>query len=243
MTQGGSNKKVANGLVALSSAAVLAVYAAGFVRTRPAAERFAQQAEERRPPMLPSPSVAPPVVDAQAAPVVVGPTMATPVPTESLVAAALPAKLSSKLDEAAIAERSQVLAVVSMKALPVPAPFEVKAEGPSAAPVAAVAPVAIATSTAPVAPVAPAAVWRDGTYTGWGNSRHGSIQASVVIESGRIASATIAQCLTRYSCSVIDKLPPEVPQRQSPEVDYVSGATQSADAFYYAVVEALSKAK
>ena len=31
--------------------------------------------------------------------------------------------------------------------------------------------------------------------------------------------------------------------RQSPEVDYVSGATQSVNAFYYAVVEALNKAK
>ncbi len=36
---------------------------------------------------------------------------------------------------------------------------------------------------------------------------------------------------------------PEVHERQSAEVDYVSGATQSANAFYYAVVEALSKAK
>lgn len=65
----------------------------------------------------------------------------------------------------------------------------------------------------------------------------------MVIEGGRIASATIAQCMTRYSCSVISQLPPQVAQRQSPEVDYVSGATQSANAFYYAVGEALSKAK
>jgi len=64
-----------------------------------------------------------------------------------------------------------------------------------------------------------------------------------VIEGGRIASAIISECRTRYSCSVIDKLPPQVAQRQSPEVDYVSGATQSANAFYYAVVEALSQAK
>jgi uncharacterized protein with FMN-binding domain len=42
---------------------------------------------------------------------------------------------------------------------------------------------------------------------------------------------------------VIDMLPPQVAKRQSPDVDYVSGATQSADAFYGAVVEALSKAK
>jgi uncharacterized protein with FMN-binding domain len=85
--------------------------------------------------------------------------------------------------------------------------------------------------------------YKDGTYLGWGTSRHGDIQAQVVIEGGRIASATIAQCLTRYSCSVIEKLPPQVAERQSPETDYVSGATQSTNAFNDAVVEALSKAK
>ena len=65
----------------------------------------------------------------------------------------------------------------------------------------------------------------------------------IAVENGRIASAHIADCQTRYSCDVIDKLIPQVAQRQSPDVDYVSGATQSADAFYGAVVEALSKAK
>jgi len=64
-----------------------------------------------------------------------------------------------------------------------------------------------------------------------------------VIENGRIVSARIAQCMTRYSCSWIDHLQGQVVSRQSPEVDYVSGATQSTNAFYYAVVEALSKAK
>jgi uncharacterized protein with FMN-binding domain len=95
--------------------------------------------------------------------------------------------------------------------------------------------------SAPAPPAHPK--WKDGTYLGWGTSRHGDIQAQVVIEAGRIQSATIAQCRTRYSCSVIDMLPPQVAQRQSPDVDYVSRATQSANAFYYAVVEALSKAK
>jgi uncharacterized protein with FMN-binding domain len=94
---------------------------------------------------------------------------------------------------------------------------------------------------APAAPPAP--IWKDGTYTGWGYSRHGDIEAAVSIEGGRIASAIISQCRTRYSCSVIDRLPPQVAQRQSPDVDYVSGATQSADAFYGAVVAALNKAK
>lgn len=103
---------------------------------------------------------------------------------------------------------------------------------------------ALEPATVAVAPVAPPKpVYKDGTYYGWGTSRHGDIQAAVVIQDGRIASATIAQCLTRYSCSVIAKLPPQVAERQSPETDYVSGATQSTNAFYYAVVEALSKAK
>lgn len=64
----------------------------------------------------------------------------------------------------------------------------------------------------------------------------------MVIDGGRIQGATIAQCLTRYSCDVIDMLPPQVAARQSPDVDYVSRATESANAFYYAVVDALNKA-
>jgi uncharacterized protein with FMN-binding domain len=86
-------------------------------------------------------------------------------------------------------------------------------------------------------------VLKDGTYSGWGTSRHGDIQAAVEIRGGKIVNAYITQCLTRYSCSRIATIIPQVVERQSPEVDYVSGATQSTDAFYYAIVEALSKAK
>jgi uncharacterized protein with FMN-binding domain len=123
-------------------------------------------------------------------------------------------------------------------AMSAPAPNTPAATTPVvSAPIAAPAP-------APAAPAAaPAPKYKDGTYTGWGTSRHGDIQAEVVIEGGRIISANIAQCLTRYSCNVIGRLPPEVPQRQSAEVDYVSGATQSTNAYYYAVTEALGKAK
>lgn len=102
-----------------------------------------------------------------------------------------------------------------------------------------------APATEPAAPPTPppAGPYKDGTYLGWGTCRHGDIQASVLIEGGRIASAAIAQCLTRYSCSWIADLPPQVVSRQSAEVDFVSGATQSTNAFYYAIAEALSKAK
>ena len=102
---------------------------------------------------------------------------------------------------------------------------------------------AVVAAPAAVAPAPAKVVYKDGTYTGWGTSRHGDIQASVTIDGGRIASVTIAQCLTRYSCSWIAALPGQVVARQSPETDYVSGATQSTNALYYAVVEALAKAK
>jgi uncharacterized protein with FMN-binding domain len=108
---------------------------------------------------------------------------------------------------------------------------------------------AITTAAAPPPPAPPASgpatpvTYKDGKYSGWGTSRHGDIEATVVIENGRIASASISQCYTRYPCSWIVALPPQVAARQSPEVDFVSGATQSTNAFYYAVIEALSKAK
>jgi uncharacterized protein with FMN-binding domain len=86
-------------------------------------------------------------------------------------------------------------------------------------------------------------LYKDGTYEGWGTSRHGDIGVSVVIQDGRIASAVIAQCRTRYPCSWISQLPGQVVSRQSPNVDYVSGATQSVNAYFTAVVEALSRAK
>jgi uncharacterized protein with FMN-binding domain len=230
---GGSNKKVANGLVALSSAAVLAVYAAGYNRTRAAALKFENQTAERRPaPVAPAPAVT--VDEPPAAPVVEerGPISRS----KAIVASRVP-----RVDEAApvnppaIAVQDAATGVAPNVAPKVePAPEAVAEKAPAPLPAPPPAP--------PPAP-APATVWKDGTYTGWGTSRHGDIQASVIIESGRIASATIAQCLTRYSCDVIAKLPPQVAQRQSPEVDYVSGATQSTNAFYYAVVEALNKAK
>ena len=100
-------------------------------------------------------------------------------------------------------------------------------------------PAPVATDSAPARAVG----WKDGTYSGWGTSRHGDVEATVIIENGRITAAAISRCLTRYSCSWIAHLQPQVVERQSPEVDNVSGATESANAFYYAVVEALKAAK
>jgi len=222
MRDSGSNKKVANSLLALSSAAVLAVYAAGYVRTRAAADRFTVQAEGRRP-------VIPPPDSSSAPPPVVAP-ISTPAPPKP--------EATRKKPRPAAARPTPKPAGDAQQTAPATTPV-VTATAP--APVVPAPPASPEPPPAPVAPPKP--VYKDGTYLGWGTSRHGDIQAQVVIEDGRIKAATIAQCLTRYSCNVIVNLPPQVAQRQSPETDYVSGATQSTNAFYYAVVEALSKAK
>jgi uncharacterized protein with FMN-binding domain len=223
----GSSKKIANNLVALGSAAVLTVYTAGYLRTRSAAERFAAKTTPRRtdePALAIAARVAPP---AAAAPNVGG-AQATRM----------------------VSPRSSPAPIAVLHSVPRSEPTE-----PPAAPFSA-APSAV-TANDPTAPegdqrtAEPPAVamaaqqdqYKDGTYSGWGSCRHGDIQASVVVEGGRIVSATIAQCLTRYSCSWIAALPSQVVSRQSVSVDYVSGATQSTDAFADAVTDALSKAK
>lgn len=84
--------------------------------------------------------------------------------------------------------------------------------------------------------------YRDGTYVGTGTSRHGSIEATVTVSGGKIAAVEISQCLTRYSCDRISALPSQAVSRQSAQVDYVSGATDSSKAFAQAVKNALTAA-
>jgi len=230
--------------VVLSSAAVLAVYTAGYLKTQSAAERFASQTAGRRP-GIPGPAGAAPQTAEFGAPAPNAPVAGTSLPAASATfngarGPGRPTRGAVRNSGSRTAEEHAPTAVLSDGGAPSPAP----SLPPDAAPVArqAVEPDAPMAERRTDAPAA-APLWKDGTYYGWGTSRHGNIQAAVVIEGGRIASATIAQCLTRYSCSVIANLPPQVAQRQNAEVDYVSGATQSADAFHHAVLEALSQAK
>jgi len=217
-------------LVALSSAAILAVYAAGYERTRSAADRFAAEAAPRR-----SAAGAPPNAEVvMAQPALPKPSPAVQIPPFNAPRRSVPDHTSpasttaptSAVSEPASGSSSEP--AIESPAIQTPQPEPPAEAGPP-----------VQTPAPPVG----AAEYKDGTYLGWGYCRHGDIQASVAIENGRIASATIARCLTRYSCSWIEHLPGQVVARQSADVDYVSGATESSDAFYQAVADALSKAK
>lgn len=85
--------------------------------------------------------------------------------------------------------------------------------------------------------------YTDGTYAGMGNNRRGFIEVSVTISNDRITDVEISNFGMHYSESDVVGLPAEVLQQQSAEVDNVSGATYSTDAFRDAVNNALSQAK
>jgi uncharacterized protein with FMN-binding domain len=94
----------------------------------------------------------------------------------------------------------------------------------------------------PGPPATPAARWRDGIYTGHGDSPHGDLDVRVVIRDGRIIEAAIETCNTRYPCELLNPLVRQSVLIQSSNVDYVSHATESSEAYNDGLVEALNKA-
>jgi uncharacterized protein with FMN-binding domain len=238
-----SDKKVANTVVAMSSAAVLAVYGAGYVRTKSAADRLTEQALERT---LSRQASSRQMSRKDEAPAFVsnGP-LAAPLPVASARVDPKPATPVAREQIASSAAVTAPVQVLNAGTTPSQAEMPPPIAAPVSAPATVVASIAEppAEMPAPV-PAAPSPTpFRDGKYAGWGRCQHGDIQATLVVEGGRIVSAEISKCLTRYSCDVIEKLPPQVIQRQSHTVDMVGGATESADAFYTAVSNALSQAR
>jgi len=218
-------QRISNGLITLSSAAIVAIYAAGYHRTSPAAHRFDSQIPQQRT----SATIA----------------IATPPPGANPGSAAAPPVSSSAAP--AIKKNTKRPSTPSRKAAPSSAS---DSAGSSSAPSpASLTNPPIEAAAAPAG--ATKSAYKDGVYLGWGSCRHGDIEASVTIQDGKIALVAISQCLTRYSCGWIapkipgaglPDLPSQVVERQGPKVDYVSGATESSYAFADAVVAALSKA-
>ncbi len=99
------------------------------------------------------------------------------------------------------------------------------------------------TSRTPTVVDAASATYKDGSYTGSGNSRHGGMQVKVVIQGGKITSANVVSCGTRYPCSDIDPLISAAVSKQAVPTNHVSGATDSSQAYKQAVTAALKQAK
>ncbi|HEY6541764.1 MAG TPA: FMN-binding protein [Ktedonobacteraceae bacterium] len=96
----------------------------------------------------------------------------------------------------------------------------------------------------------PGALYKDGSYTGsvadafWGN-----VQVQAVIQNGKIANVVFLQYPNDRNRSIEinsyadPQLVGEAIQAQGANVDIVSGATDSSDAFMQSLTDALSQAK
>jgi uncharacterized protein with FMN-binding domain len=200
-------------LVALATAGVLTLYAAGYARTDAAAKSLERDEGARRSGALTSAPAAS-----------LGGAPASAALAASAGVGGPPAPSATPAPEA-----SGGATPLAPAATDVPVPGDPGPTGTAAA-------------TGEAAAAGPTR-FKDGVYAGWGNSQHGKIEATVEIRAGRIVSARISTCKTRWPCARIALLVPQVAERQSQEVDVITGATHSSDAFYYALVEALSKAK
>ena len=114
----------------------------------------------------------------------------------------------------------------------------------AATPVVAVAVASAAATAAPTltATAATTGAYRDGTYSGAGTSRRGGFEVAVTVQGGRITNVAITKATTQYPASRVAALPAQVVARQSAQVDRVSGATYSVQAFQQAVQQALAQA-
>ena len=192
--------KTKAGLVGLSSAAILSVYAVGYFNTSAANS---------------------PVDVANLDAVLAAPTQMAPTATPNTVI--IPGTTGATSSPGGVRPSATTGATAPV--------------APTTAPVAPTA-----TPKAQPTPTVAASGLRDGSYTGVGTSRHGNIGVTVVVANGKIVSADIVSCQTRYPCSRVASLPGQVISKQSANVNYVSGATDSSKAFKGAVAQALSQA-
>jgi uncharacterized protein with FMN-binding domain len=86
-------------------------------------------------------------------------------------------------------------------------------------------------------------LYKDGTFTGSGWNRRGSIDVQVTIKNDKITDVEISNFAMHYSESDVVGLPDEVLQNQNAQVSNVSGATYSVEAFQEAVQQALDQAQ
>lgn len=234
--------KLSGQLVALSSAAIIAVYSAGYFRTNAAAHQFAAHSVELDvPPSVATGGLAPEAPSTAAAnggisspagasgPIVQGDTGAASIPSLTSATATSGASIS----HATVTPTAKTHTAMA-------APSKESTESASAANGASggTQPDAGAGTT----PAPPPSPYKDGVYSGRGSCPHGDIQAQVVVASGLIVSADITRCETRYPCSLLDREADDVVYAQGNVVDMVTGATESAYAFHEAIAQALAQA-
>lgn len=211
-------RKLGGTLLALSAAAIASVYTVGYVGTQSSLDKLTSDAGAAS-------ASAAAIVDSQ--PTAISPS-ATPAPSST-------SRPATTVPSVGSAGRT------SGQAATAPPASSTGATAPTTTPATATPSPAPSATSSPTQ--AAASGYRDGTFTGTGTSRHGGMEVTVVIRNGKIVSAAVSQCGTRYPCSDVDSLVRSVVNQQAAPVNHVSGATDSSRAYTTAVKAALAQAK
>ncbi|PWM61497.1 MAG: FMN-binding protein [Clostridia bacterium] len=86
--------------------------------------------------------------------------------------------------------------------------------------------------------------WKDGTYTETAKGKKGNFEVSVTIKDGTISDISVGenQETPDKGGVVIDTLPGQMLEKQTYDVDAISGATVTSDALKDAVARCLEQA-
>lgn len=89
------------------------------------------------------------------------------------------------------------------------------------------------------------ALYKDGVFEGVGEGLQGDIKVSVTVANGKISKVEVMEHQESPGVSdpAIEKIPAAILEKQSAEVDTVSGVTYTSDGIKEAVEKALSQAK
>ncbi len=106
------------------------------------------------------------------------------------------------------------------------------------------------TTSAPVSSPKQTGMYKDGTYTGGSaNAYYGNVQVEAIIQGGKIADVKFLNYPQSHQISVyinsqaMPYLTQEAIQAQSANVNMISGATFTSEAFVQSLASALSQAK
>lgn len=87
--------------------------------------------------------------------------------------------------------------------------------------------------------------WQDGSFTGEGQGNNGPVKVTVRIEKGKIADVKVTEHKETpgISDAAIERVPKAIVEKQTWDVDTVSGATNTSKAIKEAVKAALAQAE
>jgi Polyferredoxin len=85
--------------------------------------------------------------------------------------------------------------------------------------------------------------YKDGIYTGIGQGKNPDLKVSVTVKDGKIANVEIVSNNETNGKAALNTVPKEIIEKQSTEVDVVSGATMTSKGIMEAVNNALSQAE